>query len=169
MHVKLSHYIAPMFYSKTLLFAGNAIDKISEDTSAPSRKPSGQTIANGVLSKSNNEQLYSHNDNGRTVPSEKTTRSNAKVFASSSSKKLNEDHNLNELENKSEQDGSRLANGHGVRSISGGKRTSPLRNTVLNGVDHDDEESDSGESSNTSSSSCPTSSKKESQNKSTQV
>ncbi len=87
-----------------------------------------------------------------------------KVSAATSSKKSNEDHNLNELENKNEADG-RLANGHAGRSLSAGKRNSPVR---VNG--DCEEDSDSGESSNTSSnSSCPGGSKKESQNKTTQV
>jgi hypothetical protein len=84
-------------------------------------------------------------------------------YKSSSSKKLDEDHNLNELENKSEQDG-RLVNGHVGRSFNGGNRSSPLR--VPN---RDYEDSDSGDSSNTSTSSGPGGSKKESQNKTTQV
>ena len=109
--------------------------------------------------------LYNNHDNsGKSVTGEKTTRNSGKAnTASSSSKKLNEDHNLNELENKGEQDG-RLANGHAGRSFSSGKRSSPVR--TANG-DYE-EESDSGESSNTSTSSCPTGGKKENQ-KTTQV
>jgi hypothetical protein len=122
------------------MLSGNAIDKIPEESSPPARKSSCQTLSNGVLNKSNNELLYSH-ENGKTR-SEKTTRNNVKVTTASSSKKLNEDHNLNELENKSEEDG-RLVNGHVGRSFNGGKRSSPLR--VPNG---DYEDSDSGDSSN---------------------
>ena len=144
------------------MLSGNAIDKIPEESSPPARKSSCQTLSNGVVNKSNNELLYSH-ENGKTVSSEKTTRNNVKVTTASSSKKLNEDHNLNELENKSEQDG-RLVNGHVGRSFNGGKRSSLLR--VPNG---DYEDSDSGDSSNTSTSSGPWGSKKESQNKTTQV
>ena len=97
------------------------------------------------------------------MTSDKTNRNNAKINATSSSKKLNEDHNLNELENRTEQDG-RLANGHAGRSFNTGKRTSPVR--AVNG--DFEEDSDSGESSNTSTSSCPTGGKKENQ-KTTQV
>lgn len=109
--------------------------------------------------------LYNnHDNNGKSVTGEKTTRNNGRAnTASSSSKKLNEDHNLNELESKGEQDG-RLVNGHAGRSFSSGKRSSPVR--TANG-DYEDE-SDSGESSNTSTSSCPTGGKKENQ-KTTQV
>ena len=146
------------------MLSGNEIDKIPEESSPPARKSSCQTLSNGVVNKSNNELLYSHNnENGKTVSSEKTTRNNVKVTTASSPKKLNEDHNLNELENKSEQDG-RLVNGHVGRSFNGGKRSSPLR--VPNG---DYEDSDSGDSSNTSTSSGPGGSKKENQNKTTQV
>jgi hypothetical protein len=60
------------------MLSGNAIDKIPEESSPPARKSSCQTLSNGVVNKSNNELLYSH-ENGKTVSSEKTTRNNVKV------------------------------------------------------------------------------------------
>ena len=149
-----------MYYLHSATLVGSAIEKVSEETSAPSRKHSCQAISNGVTTKSNNELLYSQS-NDKTNASDKTSvKNNVKVSSSASWKKLNEDHNLNELENKNEQD-SRLANGHAGRSLN--KKSSPLR---VNGNYHED--SDSGESSNTSTSSC-SGSKKESQSKTTQV
>ncbi|XP_028415278.1 macoilin-like [Dendronephthya gigantea] len=139
---------------------GNSIDKIPEETvSPPARKASCQALSNGSVNKSYNELLYSQN-NDKTVTNEKSSRNNVKVSAASSSKKLNEDHNLNELENKNEPDG-RLANGH-TRPL---KHNSPLR--AVNGGEFEDD-SDSGESSNTSSSSGHGSSKKDNQTKTTQ-
>ena len=146
-------------------FSGNAIDKCPEDTGPPSRKHSSQAMANGVANKSSNELLYSHTDTSKNMTSEKPSRNSVKV-PNSSLKKLGEDHNLNELESKNEHDG-RLANGHGVRSFTGSKRSSPLQNNV-NG-EHFDEDSDSGDSSNTSTSSGTGGNKKESPNKPTQV
>ena len=143
------------------LFPGNSIDKISEETaSPPARKHSCQALSNGAVNKTYNELLYSQSHD-KTVTNEKSSRNNAKVASTSSSKKLNEDHNLNELENKNEPD-SRLANGH-ARLL---KRTSSLKG--VNGAEFEDD-SDSGESSNTSSSSCHGSNKKDNHTKTTQV
>jgi hypothetical protein len=153
-------YKRGLSYDVMLSLTGNAIEKISEESNPPSRKHSNQVLSNGTANKSINELLY-NSDSNKTVAGEKASKNNVKV--ASSSKRLNEDHNLNELENKNEQDG-RVANGHAGRSLAAGKRSVTSRT-------HGDceEDSDSGESSNTSTSSCPSGGKKENLNKASQV
>lgn len=145
--------------------AKGGVEKFSDDSCSP-RKQTLQTVANGVVGKSNNELLFTQ-ENGKSFQNEKITKANvAKMTVGVSPKKLSEDHNLNELENRLtvEQEG-RLPNGH-TSSFNGGKKTSPVKNG--NHVNHceENEDSDSEDSSNTSSSSC-SAVKKEHRSKST--
>lgn len=161
----LSHEL--FFSNNIFLSAGSISDKFPEETCVTARKSSVQGLTNGVTNKSNIELMFAQ-DNGKTSQSEKATKQN--LTRNIVSKKLSEDHNLNELENRLmiEQEG-RLPNGHSVRSLplSGGKRICPARNVASVNLCDENEDSDSGDSSNTSSSSCSTVNKKDSRNKST--